>query len=266
MSRIKIAVGFSWALVLLAGAPLCAQQTSATEAKKSEEQAVAVLKRAATFLAQAKSFSVTIDAGFDAVQESGQKIEFGEIRKVVLRRPDRLRIDATKRDGSTTGLVFDGKEITVFHPKENVYATAAQPGSIDQAVAFLVNDLDVRLPLAELLNSNVDKSLPQRVRSAAYVEQSSIGGVPCDHVAFRSDDVDVQLWLTRDKQPLPRRVVITYKLTDGRPQYWANFSDWNLSPQARDSLFSYQPSKDAAKIAFSPRQMLQPAEIAPNGR
>ena len=171
MSRIKLAVSFSWALVLLAGVPLCAQQTSAADAKKSEGQAVAVLKRAATFLAQAKSFSVTIDAGFDAVQDSGQKIEFGETRKIVLRRPDRLRVDATKRDGSTSGLIFDGKEITVFHPNENIYATAAKPGSVDQAVSFLVNDLDVRVPLAELLNSNVDKSLPQRVRSAAYVEQ-----------------------------------------------------------------------------------------------
>ena len=129
MSRTKLAVVFSWALVLLACTPLYAQQTSTTDAKKSEEQAIAVLKRAATFLAQAKSFSVTIDAGFDAVQDSGQKIEFGETRKVLLRRPNHLRIDATKRDGSKSGLVFDGKEITVFHLKENVYATTAKPGS-----------------------------------------------------------------------------------------------------------------------------------------
>lgn len=265
MNRIKIAVACSWSLVLLAGAPLLAQQTKANDPKKSEEQAMAVLKQMAEFVAKAKSFSVTIEAGFDAVQESGQKIEFGETRKVVLRRPDRLRVDSTKRDGSSSGLVFDGKEITVFHTKENVYASAAKPGSVDQAVAFLVNDLDVRLPLAELLNSNLDKTLPQRVRSAAYVEQSFIGGVPCDHVAFRGDDVDAQLWVARDKQAVPRRIVITYKHTDGRPQFWAQFSEWNLSPQISDSLFAYKPSKDAVKIAFSPRQLLQPGNIATKG-
>jgi hypothetical protein len=225
MRQIKSAVGFSWVLVLLAGAPVTAQQTGTLDPQKSEEQAMAVLKRMAEFLAKAKSFSVTIDAGFDAVQESGQKIEFGETRKVVLRRPDRLRVDSTKRDGSKSGLVFDGKNITVFHLKENVYATAAKPGSVDQAVDFIVNDLDVRLPLAELLKSNLDKSLPQRVRSAAYVEQSSIGGVPSDHVAFRGDDVDLQLWVTRDKQAVLRRIVITYKHADGRPQFWAQFSE-----------------------------------------
>lgn len=265
MRQIKSAVVFSWVLVLLAAVPVTAQQAGTLDPKKSEEQAIAVLKKTSALLAQAKSFSVTIEAGFDAVQESGQKIEFGETRKIVLRRPDRLRVDATKRDGSQDGLVFDGKEITVFHSKENVFATAAKPGSVDQAMDFIVNDLDVRVPLAELLKSDLNKTLPERVRSAAYVEQSSIGGVPCDHVALRGDDVDVQLWVARDKQALPRRIVITYKREDGRPQFWAQFSDWNLSPQTPDSLFVYKPAKDASKIAFSPRQTLQPGNEAPKG-
>ncbi len=266
MSQTKMVIVLTWALVCLVGASASAQQIGTAEAKKSEEQAIAVLKRASAFLAQAKSFSVTIDAGFDAVQESGQKIEFGETRKVVLRRPDRLRIDTTKRDGSKDGLVFNGKDITVFHLRENVYATATKPGSIDQVMDYIVNELEVRVPLVELLKSNLDKSLPQQVRSAAYVEQSSIGGVATDHVALRADDVDAQLWITRDKQPLPRRIVITYKRADGRPQFWAQFSDWNLSPQTSDSLFVFKPAKDATKIAFSPRQLLQPGQVPPKGR
>ena len=42
MRQTKSTVVFSWALILLASAPLCAQQTSTTDAKKSEEQAIAV--------------------------------------------------------------------------------------------------------------------------------------------------------------------------------------------------------------------------------
>lgn len=91
---------------------------------------MAVLQRMAEFLSQTQRFSVTVDIGFDAVQDSGQKIEFGETRKIVLRRPDHLRIDATKRDGSQSAFLFDGKDMTVFHPQENVYATAARPGSV----------------------------------------------------------------------------------------------------------------------------------------
>ena len=72
------------------------------------------------------------------MQDSGQKIEFGETRQIVLRRPDHLRIDATKRDGSKSVFLFDGKDITVVHPQENVYATVAKPGSVDEAMTYFV--------------------------------------------------------------------------------------------------------------------------------
>jgi hypothetical protein len=258
MIQVRLGVVLAWALaLLLIAAPISAQQTSPTDQNKSEEQAMAVVKRMADFLSQAQRFSVTVDAGFDAVQDSGQKIEFGETRQIVLSRPDRLRVDAAKRDGSKSELIFDGKEITLFYAKENVYATEAKPGTVDEAIAYFVNDLDMRLPLAELLNSNLPKMLPERVREAAYVEQSSIAGVPCDHIALRGDQVDMQLWVAQGAQPLPQRVVITYKREDGRPQFWANFTKWNLSPKVPDSLFVFTPPKGAAKIAFSPRQIMQ---------
>jgi hypothetical protein len=259
MAQVRIEVVLGWAVaLLLMVAPISAQQTSPTDKNKGEEQAMAVLKQMAEFISQAQRFSVMVDIGFDAVQNSGQKIEFGETRKIVLSRPDRLRIDEIKRDGSKSGIVFDGKDITVFHVKENVYATEAKPGTVDEAMAYFVNDLDMRLPLAELLNSNLPKMLPERVREAAYVEKSSIAGVPCDHVALRGDQTDLQLWIAQGDKPLPQRAVITYKREDGRPQFWANFTEWNFAPKVTDSLFVFTPPKDAAKIAFSPRQMLQP--------
>ena len=265
MRQGRLGVVLAWALtLLLLSVPGRAQETRAAK-PELEEKAIAVLKRTAAFLSQAQRFSVTIDAGFDAVQDSGQKIEFGETRQVVLRRPDHLRIDATTRDGAKSALLFDGKDMTVFHPQENVYATVARPGSVDEAMAYFVNDLGMRLPLAELLNSHLDKALLEKVRVANYVEPSSIAGVPCDHLALRGDEADLQLWVAQGQQPLPRRLVITYKHADGRPQFWAQLSDWNLSPEAPDSLFVFTPPKGAAKIAFSPRQTLQPGAAVSKG-
>jgi hypothetical protein len=266
MTQASLGVALTWALaLLLVLAPISAQPTSPTDQNKSEEQAMAVLKRMAEFLSKEQRFSVTVDLGFDAVQDSGQKIEFGETRKIVLSRPDHLRIDATKRDGSKSELIFNGKEIMLFYAKENVYATETKPGTVDEAIAYFVNDLDMRLPLAELLNSNLAKMLPERVREAAYVEKSSIGGVPCDHIALRGDQADLQLWVAQGNQPLPQRAVITYKREDGRPQFWANFTDWNLAPKVPESLFAFTPPKGAVKIAFSPRQMIQPGGAEKKG-
>jgi hypothetical protein len=243
---------------MLAGAPVSALEKGPAEAQKSEEQAKGVMKRMADYLSQAKGFSVTVDTGFDAVQEFGQKIEFGETRKIVLSRPNLLRVEATKRDGSKSELIFDGKEIALYFAKENVYATDARPGTVDQAIDYFTNDLDMRLPLAEMLSSKLAEELPNLVLEAAYVEKSFIAGVPCDHVAFRGDEADLQLWVAQGDKPLPQRIVITYTQIDGRPQFWAQLSNWNLAPEIPSSLFVFKPATGATKITFAPKLIMQP--------
>lgn len=266
MRHVSLGVVVAWALtLLLLSAPVHAQQTSAVN-PEIEEQAMAVLKRMAEFLTQAQRFSVTVDTGFDVVQDSGQKIEFGETRQIVLRRPDHVRIEATKRNGSKSGMFFDGTDLAAFNTKENVYATVARPGTVDEAIAYFLNDLDMRLPLAELLSSHLAKTLSEHVRAAAYVEPSQIAGVPCDHLALRGDQADLQLWVAQGNQPLPRRLVITYTREDGRPQFWAQFSEWNLAPEVPDALFVFTPPAGAAKIAFALQQRTQPGTVEEKGR
>ena len=247
-------------VLLLAVGTISAQQTGQADQTKSAQAAVAVAKRMADFLSQVQRFSVTADIGFDAVQDDGQKIEFGETRKLLVDRPDRLRVEETKRDGSASELIFDGKSIMLYYAKDNVYALADRPGTLDDAVSYFVNDLGMRLPLAQLLNSKLAANLPEQVRSAAYVEKSSINGVPCDQIALRGAEADMQLWVAQGAEPLPQRVVITYKKLDGRPQFWAQFSDWNLKPKVSDKLFSVTPPKGAVKIEFAAQQMLQPGQ------
>jgi hypothetical protein len=252
-------------VVFLAGVP-AGTQTSRTAAPKLNEQAMAILTRMADFLAQTQRFSVMIDIGFDVVQDSGQKIEFGETRKVVISRPDHARIDITKRDGATSSFIFDGKEIAVFNASQNVYATAAKPGTLDAAIDYFINDLDMRFPLAELFSSKLAEALQEQVRTASYVETASIAGVPCDHLALRGDQADLQLWIAQGDQPLPRRQVITYKHDVGQPQFWAQFGEWNLSPDVPDSLFVFTPPEGAAKIAFTARKPVQTGERERRGK
>ena len=132
---------------------------------------------------------------------------------------------------------------------------------MDQAVEYFINDLDMRLPLAEMLSSRLAQFLPDQVIEAYYVEKSFIAGVPCDHVAFRGVEADLQLWVAQGVKPLPQRVVITYTRIDGRPQFWAQFSNWNLDPPIPDSLFVFRPPAGAAKIAFFTEQLLKPGGI-----
>jgi hypothetical protein len=218
---------------------------------ESQVQAGEILTRMAEHLAGAQRFSVSVRAGYDAVQASGQKIEFGEMRTVTLNRPDRLRVEGERSDGAKTLTVFTGKEIVLVDPRSNVYASAAQPGNLDETIVYFVRDLGMRLPLAVLLVSQLPAELKDRVRSVDYVEKTNLFGSPAHHLAARTDTVDFQIWVADGDKPLPQRVVITYKKSKGEPQFWAQFADWNLAPAITDSTFVAKPPEGAQKVAFA---------------
>jgi hypothetical protein len=217
----------------------------------SEQKAMTILKNMSQYLAQAERFGVTIRDGYDAVQQSGQKIEYGEVRKVTVSRPDRLRFEVERSDGEKGLVIFNGKELSVYTADKNVYATVARQGTLDQVIKYAVEDLKIRVPLAMMLLSTLPSELDKLVVSADYVETTTITDVPCDHVAARtSRGVDFQVWVAQGTQPLPRRIVITYKEEPGQSQFCADLSDWNLAPELSDALFTFTPPQGADRIQF----------------
>ena len=213
-----------------------------------EKIAAARIEAMANLLAKAQGLSVVVDCTYDVVQDSGQKIEFGERRELTLRRQDRVRVDVMRRDGSRRGLRFDGTQLTAFDLDEKVYATAARPGTADAALAYYTQDLKMRLPLRELFAADFPQKLNDVLGSARLVGKETVGGVATDHVAFRGDTADVQLWIARDGDPLPQRIVITYRLAEGQPQFAADFHGWTFAPDVPDSAFTFAPAAGAQKI------------------
>jgi len=237
-------------LAILAVPILSAQGQNPTESP-SEPEAMPILKKMSEYLAQAGRFSVVVRQGFDVAQESGQKIEFGEVRKLTLSRPDHLRIEFEKSNGEKGLVIFDGKEITVYQANENIYASTAKPGTLDEAIKYAVGNLKIRFPLAIMLLSTFPSELESRVVSADYVEKTTITDVPCDHLAGRTaQGVDFQVWVAQGDQPVPRRIVITYMGETGQPQFWADLSDWNFAPDVSDALFAFTPPNGAERIQF----------------
>ena len=240
-------------VLLLAIAPVGAQVPGPNE-PELEERAMAILKRMIAVLTTATRFRVTADVAFDAVQGSGQKIEFGSSHRATIRRPDRARLDIAHRDGVTRHFRFDGQAVSLYSPNENVYATASKPGDLDAAFDYAIDALQISMPLTELFSSDVSNILTDELRSAHYVKASTIAGVACDHLAFQKGQVDYQLWIAQGDQPLPCRLVITYKRAAGQPQFRAQFGNWDLSPDVPDALFAFTPPEGAERIPFMPRK------------
>lgn len=55
----------------------------------------------------------------------------------------------------------------------------------------------------------------------------------------------------KDGDPLLHRIVITYSEEEGQPQFWANLTDWNLTPNNAPSTFLFQPPAGTEEILFN---------------
>jgi len=220
----------------------------ARTAEMDDQQAKDILQKMARTLGEAKQYSVTLTSSYDAPQPDGQMVEYGAIREIQVKRPDKLRVDLQKSDGDLRIMVFDGKQIIVHNVTDKIYARAEKTGTVDDAVKHLVGVLKTPLPLARLFLTNIAAELDKLVEEIDYVEQNMLTDVPTDHLAVRTRDVDFQIWIAQGKEPLPRRIVITYKNFRGDPQFRADFSNWDLTTKGVKGPFTYSPPKNAEEV------------------
>jgi hypothetical protein len=209
-----------------------------------------ILKEAADYLAAADTFAFRGETAFDAVQDDGTKVEFGGSSRVLIARPDRLKLKTQKRDGKKNLLVFDGENIWAYSANHNVYATTAQPGDIDESLDFSIAVLRMKAPLADLVSPNLYETMTDGLLGAIYVDEAVVAGVESHHLLITNDYVDVQLWVAQGDKPLIQRIVITYREEEGQPQFRAHFLDWDMSPGNVDGDLKFSPPEDAEKIRF----------------
>ena len=210
----------------------------------------ALLLGMADFIARAPGLRVIMRSDYDAIQADGQRIAFGERRQILVQRPDKFRVEVERSDGERGTVVFDGRSITAFNARENVYARVDKAGSLDQALVYMVRDLRATLPLARMFTTGFPTDLDKRATSVVLVEECSLFDVPTDHLAVRSAEVDLQLWIARGAEPLPRRIVITYKNAPGQPQFRADLYDWKVVAKADAAAFAFAPPADAERIMY----------------
>jgi hypothetical protein len=154
---------------------------------------------------------------------------------LTIQRPSKAigRFDSRNGDSSTT--VLDGEAISVLSVTDNinVYDTTRQPGDIDASLEFLAKQLGAPRQLRDFFSKDLTASLGSAVQSGYYVGESLISGVLCDHLALRGEKEDVQVWIARGDEPVPLRIVISYREMEGRPQFWAQFIEWDFSPESK---------------------------------
>ena len=216
-------------------------------ARADEAQAKQLFKAMSDYMAAQQTISFNFDTSFEVITKDDQKIAFASSGSVTLNRPDKIR--ATRAGGfANVELVFDGKTVSLLGKEANLYAQAEVPGTIDNLVDVLRDKFHRPLSGADLLMSDVYDQLMPLVTNVKDLGSGVIRGVECDHFAFRTKEVDWQIWITQGDNPHPCRYVVTTKEVKGWPQYTVDVRDWKTGTDVAADDFAFKPPPGARKL------------------
>ncbi len=244
--------------VILAVGTGCAPQADAQEQADEAEPEILpdidkLLRRTSEYLKAAGKFSFRAEIAYDEMEvaddEEGSdlKLQYGATVELTARKPDRMRL-TFKGDQLDREFWYDGKTATLLAPHAKFYGRLAVPGSIDKALDAIQEKTGYAPPLSDLVYPDPYALLAPRIEDAYYVGLHTAAGVLCHHVLLVQETVDWQIWIQTGEQPLPRKLVITYKQVPGSPQYAAVFTKWDFAPAVPDSLFVFEAPPDAVQV------------------
>jgi len=198
-------------------------------------------------LAKATSLAVDAEEVYDEVPEDAPRRQLTCVRRVAMRRPGRLVGDASG-DARNGSFWYDGQTFSALDREQNVWASGTVPPTVDGALDWVFDQTGTVVPLADFLYANPYERLMGDVQRGVYLGVHEAAGVPCHHLSFEQATIDWQLWIDAGPDPLPRKLVITYKAEDEVPQYSVTIRKWNLEANVPEALFQFTPPEGAKRI------------------
>jgi hypothetical protein len=225
-------------LALLATGTTAAQTTSPVA---GEDSAPAAGRRAgidpfadqiiaamAHYLGSAQRLRVEADIAVERMLDSGQKIELSHQVTLMLRRPDRLRVETLTDDGRRR-FYYDGDTLSMQLMDNNVYAILDVGDNVDTMVDDVKARFDIPMPLADLLVSDVYENFASNVKRATYLGLHYLNGVRHHHL-----------------------LLATYVNDPGMPRVTTRIASWQFDGRMPDLIFQFNPPADADEIQLLP--------------
>jgi hypothetical protein len=231
--------------MVVAAAPVHAQTTPPAK----NPAAMAALQSMGAYLRTLKTFQVEAVTTGEDVLEDGLKTQYDGKVNILAQFPGKLRADVANERVDRMYL-YDGKTFTLFAKRLNYYATVPAPPTIGQLAQKLDDDYGIGVPLSDLFRWGTPAWSTDEITGAVDLGPSVVEGTTCQHYAFRQDDIDWQLWIQKGENALPRKLVITTKTDEARPQTSAVYT-WNLAPSFNEATFTLDPPAGAGKVVLA---------------
>ena len=220
-------------------------------AAEVDPEADKILRNMSNYMAGLKSFSFTGDASTEVLMRTGQKLQITATGHALFDRKRGFKVSRKSGFADLT-LFYDGKIITLYVADLNSYTSREVDGGNDAALDFVRTDFQIEASGADLLYSNPYEGLLYDIESGQYLGETWLRGVPVHHLAYRAADIDWQIWIRADGEPVPMKYVITSKWMTSAPQFTLLLYDWNTSAIVDDSDLKFSPPEGAVNLATVP--------------
>ena len=253
LSATAVALGLAVAASAASAQPAPQAPAAPPAAQKVDPNAVKALRDMSTYLRSLSSFELKTQTSLDLVSNDEQKIQLDGSATYKVRKPNAYVIDVDS-DSWNRRYVYDGKEFTLYAPNLGYYATWAAPATIQAAISDVETRFGISIPLDDLFRwGGDDGARADALDSGFLVGVETIDGAKTDHYAFRSDEIDWQIWIQQGERPLPRKLVIVDRRDPTQPAYVARLN-WTLNPPLADDVFAFRPGADAKRIRVTAQQ------------
>ena len=192
-----------------------AQTDASSPAPASDEKADKILRQMSDFIESQQKFSFFAETERDILTTTGVYLQVAHEGNMLVNRPNQFWANATG-DVVQREFWYDGEQVTVVDTERNIYARGDAPDTMDETLDALIQKLDVNMPLAELLYSDIYEGLTKNVQFGFYYGIAKVDGVPCHHLLFVQDSIDWQVWIEDSDTPLLRKVAIAIKKEKAR--------------------------------------------------
>jgi len=214
----------------------------------AEQDAIALLQQMSAEIEKLDAFIVRGDGYTDARLSAGLIIETASEITMRVLKSGTVHLSNRTSEGAKE-IFFGAGLLSIYSEKENFYAQTEIPEGMEAALNFVITELGLDAPLLDFLSGDTVNAMVVNADEVLHLGPSLVRGVSYEHVAIRTPETDVQIWIAAQGPPLPGKMSISSKWEAGSPRFVV-FLNWETNPAFPAESLVFSPPPGAIRIEF----------------
>lgn len=216
--------------------------------KEIDSTAVYILDQMSELIGDLQSVTFKTTTSTDKLNDKGHIVTHYSTSEVSMVGPDKL-IAKTKSDKGGHAYWYNGQYLSYYSYDENNYLTLEAPDNIISMIDTMHMRFDFKFPAIDFFYPSFTDDIIESFDTIEFLGKRNIEGEECYQILAFNEEMHVQLWVSDDRNFLPKKMKIIYK-NQNNAHYTTTFTSWVLNPQIPETIFEFLPPPNAKLISI----------------